>query len=295
MVHSRRLNSVVAAAIRVVDPDYARRIAKRAERGVRTGGDEFDPLTGWVSARLDRADAIYLDATVQYLADILATQGDVGTVDERRAKGLGILANPAQAIQMVGVHTTRGMNPIPVTVADKQVFVEVAKTLAPVFTPRTQVYVHLCADTLGDPEAVARIEKIGPVLAEQISKITQASRVRVTPVLHMNDTTIAVDAYEIPTQIREQVLLRQPHDCFPWSPTESRHLDLDHTIPYQPGVLGQTNPANLSPLSRKAHRAKTHAGWTLTQPSPGVYNWLSPAGQEAQVDQTGTHPPPSRE
>ena len=39
-----------------------------------------------------------------------------------------------------------------------------------------------------------------------------------------------------------------------------------------------TRPDNLGPLSRKVHRAKTHGGWQLDQPSPGVFLWRSPLG-----------------
>ncbi|MDA8438517.1 MAG: hypothetical protein M0Z51_06610, partial [Propionibacterium sp.] len=35
---------------------------------------------------------------------------------------------------------------------------------------------------------------------------------------------------------------------------------------------------NLSPISRRAHRAKTHGGWRLQQPIPGVLIWRSPYG-----------------
>ena len=167
-----------------------------------------------------------------------------------------------------------------------------AQTLVPVFTPR---YVHVCADTLADLDTLARVEGIGPVLASQVARLTRGTRIRVTPVLHLDDDTIGVDQYEIPAWMRDRVVLRSPHDVFPWSSIESRHLDLDHTIAYQPGQPGQTTPANLGPLSRRAHRVKTHAGWQLTQPSPGVFDWHIGAGQTIRVDSTGSHPIHDRE
>ncbi|MCL2652915.1 MAG: hypothetical protein FWD63_03905, partial [Propionibacteriaceae bacterium] len=145
------------------------------------------------------------------------------------------------------------------------------------------------ADTLDDPTAPVRVENIGPVLTSQLATITQTTKVRVTPVVHLDGTTIAVDQYEIPARIRRRVLLANPHDIFPWSSVESRHLDLDHTIPYQPGIPNQTRSNNLAPITRRAHRAKTHANWQLTQPAPGVYIWQTPAGQTIQVDNKGTH------
>jgi len=288
--------SLVTATRKTADPQWAHRVAEQsASRWVRTGGDDADPLTGWVSARLDRADALFLDATVQLVTDKLAAEGDAGTADERRARALGVLANPAAAIQLTGVHTTRGMNPVPDSEAEKQTFVASAQTLVPVFTPRTQVYVHVCADTLADPDTVARVEGIGPVLASQVARLTRGTRVRVTPVLHLGVDTVAVDQYEIPDRMRDRVVLRDGHDVFPWSSVESRHLDLDHTIAYQPGQPGQTTPSNLEPLSRRAHRVKTHAGWQLTQPSPGMFDWHTGAGQTIRVDHTGSHPAHDRE
>ena len=45
---------------------------------------------------------------------------------------------------------------------------------------------------------------------------------------------------------------------------------------------------NLGPLSRKAHRAKTHGRWKLEQPTPGTFHWTSPHGYQYQVTPTGT-------
>ena len=159
-----------------------------------------------------------------------------------------------------------------------------------VFTPKTQVYVHMHMDNLDDWENLARVELLGPVLISQIADITKGSRVKLTPVVHCGSAGTTVDSYEIPDRIRRQVLAREPHDVFPWASTPSRRLDLDHTIPYKPGQTGQTRPDNLGPLSRKAHRIKTHADWKLTQPEEGIYIWESAAGQKVQVDATGTHP-----
>jgi len=391
-VGSVRLSRMVTAAIATADPEFlARRAKVAARRCVRVGGDEVDPLTGWVSARVDRADALFLDATVQLVADILAQQGDPSDVDERRARALGLLANPAAVVQLIGVHSNRGLTPDPpqstglvqsvgrtqntelaqdaglvqdtsikhgivcadglesggvrsglhgpgvatdhanghgtadadhqmlmttgghptketlspdtidagqlVVAADHQAIMSLADKLAPVLTPHTQVYVHVCADTLTNPDAVARVESIGPVLVSQISQLTQGTRVRVTPLIHLGATDIGVDQYEIPQRIREHVILRDTYEVFPWSSREARTLDMDHTIPYQPGRgrSRQTTPSNLGPLSRKVHRVKTHAGWQLDQPQPGTFVWHTPAGQRVLVNHTGSHVIPDQD
>lgn len=277
-VNSTRLGKVIDAAITRVNPEWVRLKAQDHPRHVYTGADKRDPLTGWVSARLDGRDALSLESTVQLISDKLAADGDTTTLDVRRAKALGLLANPAAAIQLVGRPSATGLSPASV------------HEIEAAFTPRTQVYVHLHLDNLGNDEAAARVEKIGPLLVEQIADITKGSRVRLTPVVHAGASGAAVDSYEIPRRIREQVLMRDPYDVFPWSSTPSRHLDLDHTTPYESGKPAQTRPDNLGPLSRKAHRIKTHAGWSLDQPRPGVFIWASAAGQQVQVDHTGSHP-----
>ena len=297
-----RLTRALHAAVKAADPDCSRRHTDQSPRNVRIGGDKNDPLTGWLSARLDHSDAIYLDATVQLIADTLAAQGDSGTVDQRRAKGLGLLANPAAAVQLIGIPTNRGMDPNPSSCvptpsscrrqdldADKASFISRCADLAPAFTPRAQVFVHMFAGSLGDKDAIARVEGVGPVLMDQIAKITGGCSVKITPAIHVGGADAGVDQYEIPDRIRHQVLLTNPHDVFPYSSIESRRLDLDHTVPYANGAANQTRPSNLGPLSRRAHRVKTHAGWNLDQPSPGVFIWRTGAGQQFQVDHTGTH------
>jgi hypothetical protein len=264
----RRVMRAVTAVVAQCDPEKPRRVAQQGgDRFVHTGGDEVDPMTGWVSARVERADAIHLDAVVQLVADSLAAQGDQATVDERRARAFGLLANPSAVVQLIGVHTTRGMNPVPQTQADVDGILKMARRVAPVFTPHVQIYIHACLDTLRDPEGVARVESLGPVLHEQIAQLTKASRIHLTRVVHTDETSIAADQYEIPSWIREQVFLRTPHDIFPWSSIESRHLDIDHTRPYQPGIPGQTTPSNLGPLSRRAHR--------VTMPRISLFRVLS--------------------
>jgi len=112
----------------------------------------------------------------------------------------------------------------------------------------------------------------------------------VRPVIDLHDNP-AVDSYEIPDPIARIVRLRHPYDIFPWSSRTSRSLDLDHTQPYDhtpDAPPGQTCPDNLGPLTRRAHRAKTHNGWEIAQPFPGVFDWRSPLGYHYRVDHTGS-------
>jgi hypothetical protein len=64
---------------------------------------------------------------------------------------------------------------------------------------------------------------------------------------------------------------------FPGCRRPARRCDLDHSVPYEDG--GATCQCNLSPLCRRHHRVKQAEGWTLSQVSPGVLVWLTPAGR----------------
>jgi len=290
-VGAARFFRAVDAAIKIADSQAELADPVRPARFVHTRDDRLDPDTGWLTARLDKADILFWDAIIQQGADQLADTpgGAITTDDERRATAFSVMSNPAATITWLGISTTRSMNPASETGDWKTAFVKQAKKLVPRFAPKTQVYVHMFANSLVDPTAPVRVENYGTVLTSQLAQITQSTKVRLTPVVHLDGTTIAVDQYEIPAHIRRRVLLANPHDVFPWSTTESRHLDLDHTTPYQPGRPAQTRTDNLGPLTRRAHRVKTHANWQLTQPTPGTYIWQTPAGQVIQVDNKGTH------
>ncbi|MGV3562284.1 MAG: HNH endonuclease signature motif containing protein [Nocardioides sp.] len=86
---------------------------------------------------------------------------------------------------------------------------------------------------------------------------------------------------------------------FPHCTRPAESADLDHTIEYLPpdrgGPPGQTSTANLAPLCRHDHRAKTHhspAGrpWAVKGLSPGHWLWTSPHGQHYLVHPDGTSP-----
>jgi hypothetical protein len=52
--------------------------------------------------------------------------------------------------------------------------------------------------------------------------------------------------------------------------------DIDHAVAYDDG--GPTDRANLHSPTRRWHRAKTLAGWTVRQEDDGSWTWTSPLG-----------------
>jgi len=286
----RRLNRVLQAAIMTVTPDVA------AQQAARLAEDRFvhrdqgdDPACSYICARLDTADAVFLDATVDRLADLLGAQGDTRGKDHRRASALGVLATPALALSILGVHTRRGLNP------DDPDPAPITRRIAETALPTCQVFVHLYADQTGFGP-IARVEDRGPVLKTQLARLVGHSRIRLAPVIHVGSPEPCVDAYEIPDKIREHVTQRDIYEVFPYSARNARRQDMDHTIPFRDGQTGQTRPSNLGPLSRRAHRVKTHCGWQLQQPQPGIFKWVTEQGQTFTVGPNGTidttHSPP---
>lgn len=296
----RRLAFLVRAAMLKVAPAKLRATAEaaRADRYLRTGTVTDDPGSSWVAGRLDTYDARGFDHLLDELAAALAARGEPGERDQLRARAIGVIADDlTQAALLLDAYEP-GRDPAGDAVSERagaakheRIDSGDSDTLA-VAPPRRrrsraphQVYVHLPAH-LG-PDAVAAVEGVGPVLADQLKPILGDRPIRVTPVLQVGGEGPAVDSYEIPHRIREDVLVRDRFEVFPFSSRRARSTDLDHTIPYVPGGAEQTRPGNLGPLSRRPHRAKTHGGWQLSQPRPGVFWWRSPRGQIYRVSAVG--------
>lgn len=239
-----------------------------------------------VSGTLLAADGIHLNAALNRIATILGQGGNQDSHQIRRATALGILASPAYALSLLQASL---VEELPEGLSEEcpskgmrghtcgVITVEPDKLL-----PRSEVIVHLSDETARTGEGLARVEKVGPILAGWVKELIGHTRVTVRRVLDC-DGVQPVDSYEIPAAMRRAVTLRNPTEVFPWSvkPSTGRGIDLDHTIPWgadQPDRQPPTRLDNLGPLSRKVHRAKTHGGWQLAQPLPGVFLWQSPLG-----------------
>ncbi|HEU5036823.1 MAG TPA: HNH endonuclease signature motif containing protein, partial [Nocardioides sp.] len=80
--------------------------------------------------------------------------------------------------------------------------------------------------------------------------------------------------------------LMTPADTFPYASCTSDSMQIDHTIPHAEG--GATGVGNYGPMTTSHHRIKTHGGWQVQQPFPGIYLWRDPHGAHYLVDHTGT-------
>ena len=140
----------------------------------------------------------------------------------------------------------------------------------------------------GSATGIARVERWGHLPTDRLRELLADSRVIVRPVLDPNSIPV-VDQHDPTDLMRLAMELRNPVDVFPYGIRVARGCDADRTQPYvDAGPRGQTSMDNLGPLWRFTHRGKTHGGWRLTQPEPGVFHWRSPAGYEYFVTAHGT-------
>jgi hypothetical protein len=215
-----------------------------------------------VHMTLDTLDALHLDDTLSDLATSLRQLGDTDTLDVRRAKAVGVLADPQRAIDLLAGHR-------------------------PDHKPggRVELFVHVDSSDLADPERTpGHIERLGAATADLIRDWLgrpELSGVTIRPVLDLHRAD-AVDRHDPPGWMRTGAVLGDATCVFPGCQHDSRGCDLDHIEPYRPppdgGLAGQTWLANLAPLCRTHHRLKTHAGWHYARLDDNQYLWTTPAG-----------------
>jgi hypothetical protein len=135
---------------------------------------------------------------------------------------------------------------------------------------------------------MARVERCGAMTEAWVrDHLTRAAHVTVKPVLDLQGQA-PVDAYEIPERHRQAVQLMTPADTFPFGSCTSRDMQVDHTEPH--GRRGWSGIGNYGPMTTRHHRIKTHGGWQVRQPFPGIYVWRDRHGGFYLVDHTGTRP-----
>lgn len=196
-----RAMNVVAARILAADPERAEQLRRIDEerRYVSVGRSQENGLRT-VIARTTAGEAARIDAMVAHLAGLLAAHGDSDLVGVRRAKALGLLANPAQACLLLAgeaspdpARTSRGAEPGPCAGAEPlfamteasegattdtaptavRLGIELGKVLAGLgsdvwdrLRPRTALYLHVAEEAVRGyvpaGECVVRVEGPGP-------------------------------------------------------------------------------------------------------------------------------------
>ncbi len=293
-----RLETIIAAAIIAADPAAAAATADGAARsqGVWVGQSSDHGIKD-IFIRTETPNAIWFDASIDRIADSLATLGDTDSKDIRRARAVGVLAQPQQALDLF--HTTRlaadGVDSEP---GDHDRAAEGAGRPMPAgcgvdARPPATLYIHLSEDSfVRDGDGAARFEGVGPVTIDRVKKWLGHCHVTVKPVIDLTNQA-PVDGYEVPDRLHEAIHLRSPVDVFPYATNTTRTKQADHSDPYidpgDGGPPGQTRLDNLAPLVTFHHRLKTHSRWHVKHVFNGVFVWRSPHGRLFLVDHTGTH------
>lgn len=131
----------------------------------------------------------------------------------------------------------------------------------------------------------------GPVIADVARKVVESQRsgtwqATVTDPETGQPIWVGVTRRRPTADQRRHVIARNPTCVFPGCRRPALRSHIDHTVDHARG--GPTAPHNLGPLCARHHlRDKHRAGWRLTQPRPGIFNWTSPRHHTYQV-----RPPP---
>ncbi len=292
-----RIQRAVDAAILRHDPDLAaaREDAAAEKRGVWFD-DHVDGTTD-LSAHLETPDAHALDHALDTVATTLGRLGDHDPRDVRRARALGVLADPQYALDLTDAARPAHQGP------DDRPRTGAAVRPAQRLSPTLHVHLHLDAIQRNDNRAghLGRVDTAGrqlgartrAVIERWIAGLTPSTTLKLTPVVDLTEH-ISVDSYEIPPSLRRQIAERDHHCRFPWC-TNTGRCDIDHIDAYrdpdQGGPPGQTNTHNLTRLCRFHHRVKTRGDWHYVHdPTTGTLTWTSPHGRTYTVDEHGTYP-----
>ncbi|GAA1475647.1 HNH endonuclease signature motif containing protein [Nocardioides aestuarii] len=220
-----------------------------------------------MSIRGDWNDLHDFDQTVSAIAARLAALDETegrheDSLDVRRSRALGVLADPATARALLDDEDTP--------------------------SPRKNalLVLHVADDAVTGGNPVARCGTV-PMLVSQLRDWLGRTDTHLTvqPVIDLADHTDST-AYESRGRLRTQVELLLPHCVFPWCTREARVCDHDHGVPHVDG--GATCDCNLAPLCRRHHRLRTHAGWRYTRLDETTFLWADPHGQQFLSDTTGT-------
>ncbi len=301
-----RILRAVGAGILRHDPESAAQRARDAaeHRGVWLD-DGLDGTTR-IEAVTGTPDAAAFDTAVGDVAATLAALGDADQLQVRRAKAVGVLADPQYALDLVATVELAATSDGPAALPTRSSTGRPAARPGPVL----HVHLHTTAADVGTRDAepvepVARVCGGGATtgarpttaVVQWLRDLTPGATVRVTPVVDLT-RRYAVNAYEVPDRLRAQVERRDDGCRFPWCGRAGAY-DVDHvdryrfTDPERPGgpaPPGQTASDNLARLCRYHHRVKTHTDWDYRRAPTGVLVWTSPLGATYLVDETGTYP-----
>lgn len=239
-----------------------------------------------IEAEVSNADGHDLAEAVRAGAAALKDAGCDAPLEVRRSIALGDLARNQTALDLAAGGSDEESGD---------------RTPARAAARRVDLHLHFAAEA--QPDGTTGISPVGfmenhqkLVLLDQVRSWVRdtATAIRILPVLDLNDE-LTVARYEPTDRLRRQIHLRDTTCVFPWCTRPARRCDVDHVEPFDHEAApegrvqpGPTTTSNLATLCRHHHRLKTHAGWRVTTPASGVFEWTSPVGQRFRRDRNGT-------
>lgn len=275
-----QLRAALRKAVLAADPEGGERRhrAAREERRVERSPEEDGMAALWVYGPADGVSALYtaLDGAARTLR---RQPGEQRTLDQLRVDtllGVGRAICDAGGLAGVRLAGRRGARP--------------------------HLHVTVGADTLlGVSDEPGWLAGYGPIpasMARDIAGDATWRRLLTDPVTG-SLLDYSADTHDPGVVLAGHVLTRDQTCRFPTCNVTAEYCDIDHTIAYP---KGPTVGDNLGSPCRRHHRAK-QAGFALRQPTPGVFEWTTPAGRRCQVlppslapprpdHQQRQHPPP---
>lgn len=254
--------------------------------------------TSTLNARGDSRAVLEIQALVQDASDALPPSDD--TTGQRRFHALALLVREGIDQSTLELSHTE----VSETHPDRDGTSRRART------PRSNLHLVLHADLTDLPTEAVSIgiaEGLGPATLGLIKAWCGASHVTVQPVLNLADQAWS-PRHDPPPRMARLVELRDVRCVFPYCARSARACDLDHIAPWdsadpprpQIDPLGPpphqqvtppptgTTAANLAPLCRRHHRAKTARRWNYERLPDGSFWWTGPQQQTALVTHAGT-------
>jgi hypothetical protein len=158
-------------------------------------------------------------------------------------------------------------------------------------SPNTSVNVLIDLHTLlGLRDHPAEAVGYGPIPADAVRvMLAEGAPLRrlVTDPLTGQLLDYGRSTYVVPKPLARYLVAAHQQSRAPYASVPASRCDLDHDQPWSAG--GATDRANITPLDRRWHRAKTHGGFTYQRHPDATITWTSPLGPA-----TRSHPPDFR-
>ena len=217
--------------------------AERRRRYVSSSRtDEFGLRT--IIARCEAGDAMWVEAIVARVAEIIAPRFPDATADEVRSIAFGWLARPAELLQLLLEHRDEPeeldlRSPAGPPLSRPTCSTPCAGSDLSSLAPKAVLYVHLHEAAVAGRRGSRPGRGLRPGHLDRPPVAAGAHQLTIKPVLDLSDRVRAT-AYEHPESLKERVHLTTDGDYWPFATSTSRRVDYDHPTPYQ--ATGSAGP-----------------------------------------------------